>query len=192
MCRAAQLVFEEALRLPELEPLLELETPSVYFAVPGMYGGFSYTSSRPTAPMPAWSPRAGAASLAALASATSLRRTASSWWPRASSEWPEVPSGVIDDLAVVTAIDRPAWSRRLRLSCRSRSPGGPCLLRGCRLPFPAKRRDAASDPRSYWPAMLEDPEQGDLLSDNVGPHPPSERCPLWRPVLSEACGRGAS
>jgi hypothetical protein len=40
--RASELVKEHALRLPELEPLLELESPQVWFAVPGMYGGFSY------------------------------------------------------------------------------------------------------------------------------------------------------
>ncbi len=40
--RANQLVEEQALRLPELEPLLELEQPKMWFAVPGMYGGFSY------------------------------------------------------------------------------------------------------------------------------------------------------
>jgi hypothetical protein len=40
--RAAQLVEEHCLRLPELEPLLELRVPKVWFAVPGMYGGFSY------------------------------------------------------------------------------------------------------------------------------------------------------
>ncbi len=40
--RAERLVQEHALRLPELEPLLELARPQVWFAVPGMYGGFSY------------------------------------------------------------------------------------------------------------------------------------------------------
>jgi len=40
--RAGQLVKEQSLRLPELEPLLELEEPQMWFAVPGMYGGFSY------------------------------------------------------------------------------------------------------------------------------------------------------
>ena len=35
-----------ALRLPELEPLLELDKPKMWFAVPGMYGGFSYWLSR--------------------------------------------------------------------------------------------------------------------------------------------------
>lgn len=30
------------LRLPELEPLLELDRPHTWFPVPGMYGGFSY------------------------------------------------------------------------------------------------------------------------------------------------------
>jgi hypothetical protein len=40
--RADQLVREHALRLPELEPLLELERPKMWFSVPGMYGGFSY------------------------------------------------------------------------------------------------------------------------------------------------------
>lgn len=30
------------LRLPELDPLLELDQPQIWFPVPGMYGGFSY------------------------------------------------------------------------------------------------------------------------------------------------------
>jgi hypothetical protein len=33
------------LRLPELEPLLELDRPAMWFPVPGMYGGFSYELS---------------------------------------------------------------------------------------------------------------------------------------------------
>jgi hypothetical protein len=44
--RAANLVAEHALRLPELEPLLELEHPSIWFPVPGMYGGFRYRLER--------------------------------------------------------------------------------------------------------------------------------------------------
>ena len=40
--RAERLIDEHGLRLPELEPLLELDTPKMWFAVPGMYGGFSY------------------------------------------------------------------------------------------------------------------------------------------------------
>jgi hypothetical protein len=40
--RANHLIEEHALRLPELEPLLEMESPRVWFAIPGMYGGFSY------------------------------------------------------------------------------------------------------------------------------------------------------
>ncbi len=40
--RAERLVNEEGLRLPELEPLLELDTPEMWFPVPGMAGGFSY------------------------------------------------------------------------------------------------------------------------------------------------------
>jgi hypothetical protein len=40
--RADRLVQEHALRLPGLEPLLEMDRPKVWFAVPGMYGGFSY------------------------------------------------------------------------------------------------------------------------------------------------------
>lgn len=40
--RVADLVAEHELRLPELEPLLELETPQCWFPVPGMYGGFHY------------------------------------------------------------------------------------------------------------------------------------------------------
>jgi len=41
--RVDELVRENDLRLPELEPLLELPRPHLWFAVPGMYGGFSYT-----------------------------------------------------------------------------------------------------------------------------------------------------
>ena len=33
---------DNGLRLPELQPLLELERPHMWFPVPGMYGGFSY------------------------------------------------------------------------------------------------------------------------------------------------------
>lgn len=33
---------DHGLRLPELEPLLELDQPQMWFPVPGMYGGFSY------------------------------------------------------------------------------------------------------------------------------------------------------
>lgn len=40
--RAERLVDEHALRLPELEPLLELDRPRMWFPVPGMHGGFSY------------------------------------------------------------------------------------------------------------------------------------------------------
>lgn len=40
--RVEELVEEHNLRLPELKPLLELKRPHMYFAVPGMYGGFSY------------------------------------------------------------------------------------------------------------------------------------------------------
>lgn len=42
MGRAAEQVRDAGLRLPELEPLLEHEPQDVWFAVPGMYGGFSY------------------------------------------------------------------------------------------------------------------------------------------------------
>ena len=41
--RADEQVREHQLRLPELEPLLEIRQAPVWFAVPGMYGGFSYT-----------------------------------------------------------------------------------------------------------------------------------------------------
>lgn len=34
------------LRLPELEPLLELDLPEMWFPVPGMYGGFRYRLDR--------------------------------------------------------------------------------------------------------------------------------------------------
>jgi hypothetical protein len=41
--RVDDLARKEHLRLPELEPLLELRSPCVYFPVPGMYGGFLYS-----------------------------------------------------------------------------------------------------------------------------------------------------
>ena len=40
--RAMDLIEEHSLRLPELENLLEMIQPKVWFPVPGMYGGFSY------------------------------------------------------------------------------------------------------------------------------------------------------
>jgi hypothetical protein len=40
--REGGLVERHRLRLPELEPLLELDGRKTWFAVPGMYGGFSY------------------------------------------------------------------------------------------------------------------------------------------------------
>ena len=44
--RVGKLVFKHRLRLPLLEPLLELEDPQMWFSVPGMYGGFSYRLER--------------------------------------------------------------------------------------------------------------------------------------------------
>ncbi|MEP7124480.1 MAG: ankyrin repeat domain-containing protein [Byssovorax sp.] len=43
--RVEREVNKNALRLPELTPLLEIETPKMWFPVPGMYGGFSYELS---------------------------------------------------------------------------------------------------------------------------------------------------
>lgn len=40
--RIDQPLPDNRLRLPELEILLEIERPHMWFAVPGMYGGFSY------------------------------------------------------------------------------------------------------------------------------------------------------
>lgn len=40
--RCQRLIEKHELRLPELEPLLELEQAAMYFSVPGMAGGFSY------------------------------------------------------------------------------------------------------------------------------------------------------
>lgn len=40
--RAAELIEREQLRLPQIDPLLELASPVMWFAVPGMYGGFKY------------------------------------------------------------------------------------------------------------------------------------------------------
>jgi len=40
--RAQKLLYEHRLRLPELEVLQELDSPQLWFAVPGMYGGFNF------------------------------------------------------------------------------------------------------------------------------------------------------
>ncbi len=40
--RIDRILPDLGLRLPELEPLLELNNPKMWFPVPGMYGGFSY------------------------------------------------------------------------------------------------------------------------------------------------------
>lgn len=40
--RVEDQIREDDLRLPELEPLLEVDGRKFWFAVPGMYGGFSY------------------------------------------------------------------------------------------------------------------------------------------------------
>jgi len=61
--RVDDLVSREQLRLPELEPLLEMESPKVWFPVPGMYGGFSYVLDRaaryPTLVVESWCRVAG-------------------------------------------------------------------------------------------------------------------------------------
>ena len=44
--RAGHHVREHALRLPELEPLLEMQTPKLWFPVPGMNGGFRFWLER--------------------------------------------------------------------------------------------------------------------------------------------------
>lgn len=41
--RMGQQLDDHGLRLPELEPLLELKCPQMWFPVPGMYGGFKYS-----------------------------------------------------------------------------------------------------------------------------------------------------
>ena len=55
--RAERLVSEHSLRLPELEPLLELGYPRMWFMVPGMYGGFRFglDRDRVEAQVTAWS-----------------------------------------------------------------------------------------------------------------------------------------
>ena len=40
--RASDVIEQFSLRLPELEPLIEIEKPQMWFTVPGMYGGFHY------------------------------------------------------------------------------------------------------------------------------------------------------
>ena len=48
--RVEREVNKNALRLPELTPLLEIETPRMWFPVSGMYGGFSYELSPESPP----------------------------------------------------------------------------------------------------------------------------------------------
>lgn len=45
--RIDRVLPDHGLRLPELEPLLELDRPKMWFPVPGMYGGFSYRLESP-------------------------------------------------------------------------------------------------------------------------------------------------
>ena len=40
--RAADLVDEHRLTLPDLAPLLTADEPEAWFPIPGMYGGFNY------------------------------------------------------------------------------------------------------------------------------------------------------
>ena len=40
--RAAKLIDQHGLELPELSPLLSSDEPKAWFPVPGMYGGFCY------------------------------------------------------------------------------------------------------------------------------------------------------
>ena len=42
LSRAADMTDPDRLDLPELTPLLTAKEPTAWFAVPGMYGGFSY------------------------------------------------------------------------------------------------------------------------------------------------------
>lgn len=40
--RAAKLIDQQGLKLPELAPLLTSDDPKAWFPIPGMYGGFNY------------------------------------------------------------------------------------------------------------------------------------------------------
>lgn len=40
--RAAELIDQAGLKLPELAPLLSSDAPDAWFQIPGMYGGFRY------------------------------------------------------------------------------------------------------------------------------------------------------
>lgn len=42
LSRAKDLIEKSGMRLPELEPLLEINPPQMWFPIPGMYGGFNY------------------------------------------------------------------------------------------------------------------------------------------------------
>ncbi|GAA1619045.1 ankyrin repeat domain-containing protein [Nonomuraea maheshkhaliensis] len=57
--RADDLTTEHQLRLPELEPLTEQRNPACWFAVPGMYGGFSYRLTGAELTVESWSRIAG-------------------------------------------------------------------------------------------------------------------------------------
>ncbi|MEV5495132.1 hypothetical protein AB0M50_06990 [Nonomuraea fuscirosea] len=53
--RAADLITDQQLRLPELETLTEQQNPACWFAVPGMYGGFSYRLTGAELTVESWS-----------------------------------------------------------------------------------------------------------------------------------------
>ena len=42
LSRATEVTDTDGMKLPELAPLLTAKEPTAWFAVPGMYGGFSY------------------------------------------------------------------------------------------------------------------------------------------------------
>ncbi|MEU8205455.1 hypothetical protein [Streptosporangium sp. NPDC049046] len=52
--RVGDLITDHQLRLPELETLTEQRNPACWFAVPGMYGGFSYRLERAELTVGSW------------------------------------------------------------------------------------------------------------------------------------------
>ena len=77
--RAGNLVAEHRLRLPELEPLTELATPTCWFPVPGMYGGFNYQLAGTELTVRSWCRVVGGSGQTHRISADATELTESGW-----------------------------------------------------------------------------------------------------------------
>jgi hypothetical protein len=77
--RAADLVREHRLRLPELSPLTEVAEPTFWFPVPGMYGGFRYTLDGAELAVDSWCRIVGGSGETHRVTADGVRLVESGW-----------------------------------------------------------------------------------------------------------------